>query len=345
MAGLSWSIRKKFYQQASTRIENGLGLMKVLSDFKHALEQDGKKKVARRFNHIYGQVENGETLTVSMWADLTDLERSVLDVGEKVGQLPQSMKMILDVREIVSRIVSQYYSSFFAPTVYLLAVYATLYVIGVNIVPQLAEALPVSRWTGWAAVMYDMGEFSTTWRGPVITLVGIAYAAWAVWALPRWKGPGRTFCDRYIFPFTTYRDVTGFAWLLSYGALLKSGVPDLTALQNQISAASPWLASRLRAIEAGLTNGFDLAASMRLAGHGFPSVELINELGAYVGFPNFPDMIEIVARQHAAKLERTLVSRGVIIGLLFSGVMFTAMLVLQLGANSISTLITVNAGH
>jgi type II secretory pathway component PulF len=190
-----------------------------------------------------------------------------------------------------------------------------------------------------------MGEFSTTWRGPLITLVGITYGASAIWALPRWKGQGRAFCDRYVFPFSTYRDVTGFAWLLSYGALVKAGVPDVKALQGQIATASPWLASRLRAIEAGLTNGFDLAASMRLAGHGFPSMALIDDLGAYVGFPNFPEMIEVVAKQHADKLERTLISRSVIIGLLFSGLMFMAMLVLQLGANSISTLITINAGH
>jgi len=345
MAGLPWSIRKKFYEQASARIENGLGLMKVLGDFKQNLERSGKKKFAGKFHRIYGQVENGETLTVSMWPDLPDLERSVLDVGEKIGKLPRSMKLILEVREIVSRIVNQCYSSFFAPVVYLLSFYATLYVIGVNIVPQLAEALPVSKWTGWAAVMYDMGEFSTTWRGPLITLIAVAYAAWAIWALPRWKGPGRTFVDRYVFPFSTYRDVTGFTWLLSYAALLKAGVPDLTALQNQIASSSPWLASRLRPIEAGLINGFDLAASMRIAGHGFPSFELIDELGAYVGFPNFSEMIEVVAKQHAAKLERTLISRSVILGLLFSGLMFMAMLVLQLGANSISTLITINAGH
>ncbi|CAE6956592.1 type II secretion system F family protein [Paraburkholderia domus] len=345
MADISWSLRKKFYEQASTQIENGLGLTKVLGDFRDRLTRRGRKKAGAAFHQVYRRVEDGKTLTEALGRKITDLERTVISAGEKAGSIPRSMRLVLDVREMTARMIGQLRSSFFAPGVYMLAMYLVLFIIGDYIVPQFTAAVPVKKWTGWAYTMYQMGDLATSWKTPIVFGGIAAYAVWALWASSRWTGAGRTFCDERIFPFTTYREVAGFSWLLSFGALLQAGVADTVALKGQIGNSSPWLASRLRPILHHLEDGRDLATAMRMSGHGFPSPELIDDISAYVGFPNFPEMIEKVSRQYAKTLEKQLIARGAMISFLFSMVMFGAMVVLQLGANSISTILTANMSH
>lgn len=345
MAGLSWGARKKFYEATSTQLENGLGIGKVLGDYRDRLVRRGRKKAGEEVNKVFRRVQDGKTLTVALGDKLTDLERSVIDAGEKAGKLPDSMRLVLEVRQMTGDMMNALRSSFFAPTVYLIAMCVVLFIIGDFIVPQFTAAVPLSRWTGWAYVMYQMGQLAVSWKMPVIFGSLIAYGAWTYWATPRWTGAGRTWFDNKVFPFSTYRDVQGFAWMLSFGALLKAGVADTTALRGQIQTSSPWMASRLRPILRGIENGLDLPTAMRRAGHDFPSPDLIDELSAYVGFPNFPEMIEKVSRDYAVILKNQLKSRANMIAFAFSSVMFMSMVVLQLGANSISTILTQNIGH
>jgi type II secretory pathway component PulF len=152
------------------------------------------------------------------------------------------------------------------------------------------------------------------------------------------------FFDKHVFPFTVYREVTGFAWLISFTTLIRAGVADTEALRGQLTTASPWMASRLLPIQGGLRNGLDMAAAMRRSGYDFPSLDLIDEVGAYVGYTNFPEKIEAVSKEYAQTLERKLALKGAYISAAFTGVMFFMMAALQLGANEISSILSSSMG-
>lgn len=344
MNSLSWTMRRRLYQQASSQLENGLTLAQVLEDFRERLTRRGKKRAAEAANEIGRQVRDGKTLVAAMGSALTDLERSVLDAGEKAGQLPEAMQLVLDVRELTTRLRQKLQASFFAPVVYLLTLYAVLLMIGGYIVPQFLDVLPLEKWTGWAYGLYLMGELAVGWPAPLIFGGMGAYAVWSWWALPRWTGSGRGFCDQHVFPFTVYREITGFTWLMSFVALLRANVPDVAALEGQIESASPWMASRLRPVRLGLTDGLDLAESMRQTGYGFPSLDLIDEISAYAGFDDFTDKISVAVKQNASVIERQLLTKGMVMSATFTGAMFAAFIVLQLGANSLSSIITSSMG-
>lgn len=343
-AGLSWSTRRRLYQQASNQIENGLAITQVLGDFRDRLQRRRRKKAALAAHDIYRKVRDGDTLRDAMGPDLPDLESSVLASGEQAGQLPAAMRLVVDVRDRTTRMQRHLFGSFFSPVVYLVAFYSVLFTIGYSIVPQFTENVPVDKWKGWAYVLYVMGQVAVGWEAPVVFGGVIAATAISCWSLRRWTGAGRRFFDRNIFPFTVYREVTGFAWLLSFAALLKAGVPDTEALKSQIFSASPWLASRLRPIEGGLRDGFNLASAMRRSGFEFPSVDLIEEIDAYVGFPNFAEVIEKVAKEYAEALERRLLARGMVISFAFLLMMYFAFAVVQLGSNSLSSLFASSMG-
>jgi type II secretory pathway component PulF len=342
--GLPWRLRKKLYQHASSQIENGLTPTETLEHFRANLERRGRRKHAANVNQIYRRVRDGATLMEAMGEKLTDMERSVLASGEKAGELPSAMILILEVREMISRMQTKLFASFFAPVAYMISFYAVLVIIGTMIVPPLALVLPAERWEGWGYFLYFMGQLAVGWSAPIIVLVFCALALAAFYSLPSWRGAGRAFMDRHVFPFTLYREVVGFTWLLSYATLIRAGASEVNALTNQMSTASRWQVSRLQPIRAGVVNGLDLAASMRRSGYEFPSKDLIEEVGAYVPFPNFPEKIDKATRDYAKTLEKRITFIGLVLSAVFTLLMFFAFFALQMGANSISSAITSSVG-
>ncbi|MBN3761070.1 type II secretion system F family protein [Burkholderia sp. Ac-20365] len=346
---LSWSARKRLYEQASSQLDNERTLPEILLDYRDRLLRRGKKNAGAAANLIYRRVIDGDTFTVALGEKISPLERSVIAAGEKAGELSHSMRLVLQLRDRLTRIRRSMQSSFFAPTVYLISLWCVLFTIGYMIVPQFEMALPANRWTGWARVLYLMGSIAVGWAAPVFVVLSLAVGLLIWKALPNWTGEGvikgRAFCDKYVFPFTVYREVQGFAWLLAFATLLRSNVPDADAIYDQMKTATPWERSRLRPIHAGLKNGLDMAKAMRLSGYEYPSLDLIDEVNAYVGFPNFPEKIEVVARQYADTLERRLLTKGMVLSAGFSGLMFFAFVILQLGANEISSLLSSSVGH
>jgi type II secretory pathway component PulF len=343
---LPWRYRKRLYQHMSNQISNGLGITDTLKEFRDRLQKRGRKGPALAVHRIYRDVVDGKTLVEAMQSHMTDLEKTVIGAGERGGTLPKMLDLLLDIRERTGNLFMGMLSSFFAPTVYLIAMYAALLVIGIVVIPQFTESLPVRRWTGWAYVMYLMGEAATGWFAPVIVAIFLI-AAFVIWrALPRWTGEGRikgrVFCDRYVFPFTVYREMTGFAWLLSYTALVRGGLSNVSAIREQMSKSSPWLASRLLPLHIGLREGNKLSEAMDSAGHGFPSLDLIDEISSYAKFGNFEEKIETVAKQHSERLLKVLLFKGVLISLVFSMSIFFMMATVQLGANSISNAISMS---
>jgi len=352
MKSLSWGVRRSFYEQAEAQLDNGRTLTAVLADFHTRLKRRHYKGAAKIVDQIRLEVVDGGKLTAAMAASLTSLERSVLSAGEQGqgGRLPGAMRLILEVREMIDNITLKFISTFFAPAVYMVTLYATLWVIGSEVVPPLTGVLPVSKWTGWAYAMNLMGEAAIGWVAPFIFGSIVAYLIWSVRALPKWTGKGRlrgrAFCDRYVFPFSVYGELSGFTWLMSFVALLRAGVPETTALESQIATASPWLASRLTPILDGMKfGGLDMAAAMRRTGNNFPSQDLIDEVGAYIGAQSFADKLEVALRKYAKRLERALLFKGLLISGFFSLLMYFAFIVVALGSNTISSLMSSSMGN
>lgn len=46
MSGLSWTLRRRLYQQASSQLDNGMTLSQVLGEFSTRLARRGRKRAA-----------------------------------------------------------------------------------------------------------------------------------------------------------------------------------------------------------------------------------------------------------------------------------------------------------
>lgn len=342
---LTWKLRKQFYERASSQMPQGISLERALVRFRDALMRRKKHRAARAIDTVSMRVKNGDTLVTAFGPTLTDLERTVLEAGARSGSIVESMQLVLNVRSMIDRIFWKLVAGFLPSFVYLFALYKVLQFIGSDVVPGFASTLPADKWTGWAKVLYLMGYFATSWAMPVAVLCLLVFSLWCVWALPNWTGRGRSFFDRWVFPFPLYREITGFAWFLSFLALQRAKIPEVDALSKQIHTGSAWLASRLEAIQDEVRNGFDLAAAMERTGQGFPSVDLIDDIGEYGGFEDSTEKLATAAHAHAHTLERKVLMIGGGLALSLSLLVYAAMFVMQFASNSLSSALTSTMRH
>ncbi|AJZ56103.1 type II secretion system F family protein [Paraburkholderia fungorum] len=338
--GMDWLLRKQLYEQAANDLENKRGIAESLFDFHTRLVQKKKVEEAEIVEKVYRMVDDGTMLANAFdqsGTTLTDIERGLLAGGEKAGRLAVAMRLILDVRGVTSNLQLKLFAAMFTPAVYVVGLYLTLFIVGFWVTPAFEGSLPGSRWTGWAYVLYLMGQLAVGPIAPVFAVASAITATITAKALPRWTGSRREFFDRHIFPFNVYRQVEGLAWVLAFAAMRTANIGEREALSNQIQYASPWLASRLRPIRAGLTgHGVDLAKAMSRSGHQFPSIDMIGEIAAYVRYANFAEVIDKTARAYIKRLERVLIVKAVAYGLLFQLLTFAVGVVIQLGSTSVT---------
>ncbi|MCA8355595.1 type II secretion system F family protein [Burkholderia cepacia] len=335
---ITWRLRRQYYEQVAPQIELGLSPITTTENMAVRLDRRGwlERRKAVAFRLVRERLENGEPLAEALGDDLPPFERSALAAGERAGRVQNAMRLIVEIGDMTGRMREQLWARMGAPFVLTISLYATLLLIGLMIVPSFEQIYPSSRWQGWASAMAWLGNFSTGWGLPVMTAMVLAVAGATWYSLPRWTGSLRMRVDAFLFPYSLYRELEGFGWLLAYSALIRAGVSEINALRGQIDEATPWLRSRLEPVLLEVEDGRDLGSALLLAGNGFPSEDLIDEIEAHSQLSGFSDRIEPIAREYARRLEKRMKALASFLSAIAGSATVAAMIVLQLGANDLS---------
>jgi len=343
MSGMLTARRLELYDQAEAQIEEGLSPVEVLEDFSKRATRRGRKKTAEAAAGMARAMQDGKTFAESLGKSVPKWEIAIVNAGELAGKLPNSLRLILEVRERTDRINRAMVAAALSPLTLAIALWATLVVIA-DLMPQFESIVPLNLWRGWAKVMHMMTLVVTGWAAyAVLAAIGVAAVA-AILARHRWTGKGRAFADRWIFPFTLFRDVDGYIWMATYSALQQAGISETDALQMQIKTATPYMQSRLRPVLLMMRNGHSLPSALRVSKTGFPSLDLIDQIGAFAGFATFPDKLQKISIKFAASMERRLTIQTVAVGAVFTMITYAVIIVVQLGSNELQSLMMSSVG-
>ena len=355
------SIRISLYRHLSAQVGNGRALLPAMEDFAARLDRRGNHRGTRVIRDIVRRLMDGRSLSEALAAWAPPSEMLIIASGDQSGDLPRALELAVDSEARVGRIRQAVLGEMTAPFVYLLSLWAMLYIIGAKVVPQLAVMLPPARWQGAAYLLYLMGVISTGWAAWAAPLSLLAVAGAVMWGLPRWVGRGRIHAERFI-PWSVYRDLQGYTWLMSFTALMRTGMDNVQILSRQITHATPWLAERLSAAKRRMEDGWNLAealAGVRARGtggattrrrptrrpqFGFPNPDMIDDINAFVDFPDFPDRIGKVADLWADALERRMKSLGKAMNFATTLAMAVVFIIVQVGANAISSQLSSGIG-
>jgi type II secretory pathway component PulF len=338
----SWSVREGLYRHLSAQVGNGIPVETALDNFRLRLQRRKKLSSDKIIGDVARRMRDGSTLAKALapWAPRDEV--GIVSSGELSGNLPRSLDLVIEAKRRVARVNRALKAAMVSPAIYLALVYGMLWTIGKFVTPGLQQALPRESAKGMVAGLYAAGDFANSWWA-LLPPLGAGLLAFAVMrSLPAWTGKQRIAAERF-FPFSFYRDMQGYTWLMSFSALLRAGMPDVEILKRQAADASPWLKERLHALWWRTNNGASLPDAMLARGRkgmppfGFPNPDIVDDIASMAGFADFAERIADVAVQWADDLEASTLARAKTFGFVMEVVMYGVMGFLMVAINSMST--------
>lgn len=263
-ATFSGRARVRFYDKlfrftkAGVRIDGALGSM-------HARYVHRKDLRAMLFTRIRNRLQQGDPISQALAPYIPSGERQLIQAGETSGKLFEGFREAKKLAEAGMRIRSALIGELMYPVMLLGVVLAILGVMSFQLVPQLIEAVPFPQWPAFSRALYylsrGVADFGL-WIGAAF-IVGI-FAS--LRSLPRWRGAGREWCDRWLPPWTIYREIIGSSVLIAISALTGAGVSIAKSVDQLRVTASPWLKVHFgrfaRALDAGVDSGKALRSGL-----------------------------------------------------------------------------------
>lgn len=343
-----WAQRKPFYRHLAIQSRNGVPLERALDTYLPRLQRNRQSYVASIIATVARRFRDGKTLADALQGYIPADDLAVIRSGELGGTLSDALDLIIQSADSIQRVKNAIRRAAFAPTIYTLATFALLWVIGHYVMPDFQAVLPPSRAQGTVALLYALGDLANSlWALLPPAIVAICLV-WISWAMENWTNPIRLKAERF-FPFSFYRDTSGFRWLMGFTSLLGAGVPDVEILQAQARGASPWLGQRLRAFHRAMINGMSLSSALQVRAKGgqpfgFPNPGIVDDLASFDGFPDFHSHIQALARDWARDLEDTTLLWASRLGFYCEMVLFAIMGLLMVAINELSAQISQVAG-
>ena len=316
LRAMSWPVRERLYRHLAVQLENGVTWLEALRVYQLRMKRHDRKSLADLAGQVIRAVKDGQSLSAALGPWLPHDEALMIASGEEAGELPAILEKIIVAKTQLKSVRRAVLGACTTPLVYLLALYGLIWGIGEFFVPSIADAVPRDKITGLGASLYTLGDAAANPLAVLPLLLIAGAIALIFWSLPRWTGALRAEADRY-FPFSFYRDIQGYLWLLGFSTLLAAGQPDVKILRDQARRGAPWLRERVAAIQRRMENGASLPDALRRAGFDFPNPEMIDDIESMAAFRDFPVKIAKIADQWAKELEWKTLARVKSIGLVF----------------------------
>lgn len=337
----NWEIREALYRHLSAQMSNGIPVDQALENFCARLQRRNKPSSQKIVRGVARRMRDGSTLSSALTPWVTPEEAGLIASGEMSASLPRSFDLIIESQQRIIRVKRSFKGAIRRPIILGVAVYAALWALGAYMTPAFQLIMPAENAKGLSSLLYIMGDLARGFQMLLVPAVLILLIGCIKWSLPRWRGRNRIVAERY-FPFSFYRDMEGYTWLMSFSALLRAGMTDVDILKFQTKTANPWLTERLIAMRRRMLNGLSLHEALlrKDKSHpkpfGFPNPDIVDDISSLSGFPDFPERIGIIAAQWAEELERKTSQSAEKAGFWMEMVMYAIVTLLALSINAIS---------
>jgi type II secretory pathway component PulF len=222
----SWPVREALYRHLSSQHANGVTVEAALDTFRARLQRRKKFSSDKIVADVARRRRDGSTLAKALTTWIPQDEISVISSGEMSGKLSEALNLVIEAKRRIGRVNSALKTSMVTPTIYAVAVYGMLWGIGRFVTPGLQQALPIEKAHGLVYGLYVAGDLANSLWAVLPPIVLILIIALIVKSLQKWTGKNRVIAEQF-FPYSFYRDIQGYTWLMSYSALLRAGMADV----------------------------------------------------------------------------------------------------------------------
>jgi type II secretory pathway component PulF len=346
----NWPTRRKFYNHVAAQVANGTPVQDAVSDYSTILTKRKRKSSAALVENVARRMrEGGMSLREAIKIAVPQDEIALIAGGELSGNIEKSMDIIISSHDRVEDVIKAYRAALTMPLFYIGMTYLVLWIIAGWVMPQITMSLPEDKVTGIGLLMYQAADFSQSWLVFVPIIMSVGFMVLIRRSLPRWIGAKRIFAERF-FPYSFYRDIEGFKWLISFAGMIEAGLTDVKILKEQMKTGSPWLRERLyhvhyRMTEGGMGLGDALEAKGRdLPPFEFPNPDIIDSLISVEGFNDFNERVGRMAARWAKDIEESSQRRAKMLALVAELSVYGIMGLLMIAINSVTSQLGVVSG-
>lgn len=289
--------RRKLWLKVAKLLGNGVPILMAIDSIRKRRLEAGRKgdPITVALGHWIKSIESGGRFSDAINGWVSTEEVMIISAGEQSGKIEQALdsccKFMVARKEINGAVVG----GLLYPAVLIVMAIGVMMMFSYKIIPAFTDVAPNAKWTGQAALMVDIANWTRDWIIAVVAAMGLMISAF-FWSLPRFDGPVRIRLDRYA-PYSIYRIMQGSSWLISFSALIEAGTRMEDALQQIARYASPWMKNRMQAILRGMRSGYSLGDALAKTRNGFPDLEIIDDLGVYANQSGFDVALAMLGRE------------------------------------------------
>lgn len=296
-----------------------------------AMEKVFRKENDRRADilaDIMRRLHDGKTIADAMRPWIAAHEAQMLGAISRGVDLGSALRNASSLTESRRRIVGAVTGSMGYPVVLLLVGIAMLLVFSTQVIPVLAQLIPVEKWSGLGLFYHGVSTAVRSY-GLAMLCAALLLVAAAIGSLSRWKpGRARSWLDAHLPPYNLYQVYQGAILLITLSIMMRSGIAMGDAVQILWdNNPSPWFRTHLALIRHKLEQG----AGIRLAALDNPVFPTDVRIAVAL-FDRLSDPDKAMARlgvQAAESAEKTAKRIGatanatvmLVVGLLVGGVM------------------------
>ena len=272
--------------------------------------RDGRRHVYER---ILSRLRRGLPFAEAAKEYLPSAEMVMVLVGEQSSNEAEGFRQARFVADVVRRMRGALVGALTYPAVLLAMGCGFLAVIAAKFGPMMLEMAgdrPVGAWPLASRILYQLAEAVSSYG--IAAAIGAVVLGYAVlYSLPRWHermGGMRRVLDRWMPPYTIYREYQSASFLIAIGALVKASVPVDEALARIASISAPWVKWHLRKMLVSVRKGVDPGAAFNTGMLGDEVVGYIEDFNraggldealTVVGVESVEDSIRRVQRSSA----------------------------------------------
>ncbi|MFK4705763.1 type II secretory pathway component PulF [Roseateles asaccharophilus] len=260
-----------FYETLRDFVREGVSVYEIIKRFESgaalfkAFPTDVLKAI---MNSMRGgsKVSQDASLGAALEPWAPAMETALIAAGERMGHLDVALHEASQMMRARERMRGMLIAKLSYPAMLVLMLAAVLGGLGKFLIPLLEQMEDRAKWPAAAKIIGFLADHSaviTTSMLSSITAFAIIFAITA----PRWTGAARDFFDRYIPPWTIYREMQGSIALMTISMLTASGLPMTTAFDLLRTNSSPWVSDHMARIMMRMRSGKSEAAALAGTGH------------------------------------------------------------------------------
>lgn len=236
------AVRLGLYRKIASFLNQGVSLDDTLKNLSKQYKKLNKNDVrVLAIDDWLSRMDKGDAFSQALKGWSPSSEIMLLRSGETGDSLVEAFESAITGTEAIKRIKDTLVAQSTYPLILLIALFGIILFYAFTVIPELALLDDPENWPSSPRAFHDMSMFVKDYYYIVFSILGILAIVVST-SMGRFTGFLRKYFDK-MPPWSIYKSFQSSVFLISLSAMLRSGIPLLTAIEELSSQSGKYTKS------------------------------------------------------------------------------------------------------